>query len=520
MGIRPRAVLAVFRRDFSAYFGSPTGYVFITIFIVVSAALAFDSDTFFANNLADLSALNAVFLWLPIFFIPAIAMGAWAEERKLGTEELLLTLPLRDVEVALGKYFAALGVYTVSLFFALSNTFVLAYLGAPDWGLLFANYLGYWFVGAALLPLALVASTLTSNMTVAFILGTAFCACAMFVGKVADVIPGLDSRAIRDLGVQSHFENFTLGVIALPDVVYFVLLAAVFLFINMIFLGRRHWSGGKDGETMWVHYLARGAAVVVAALALSALAVNWVSSARADTTSQGLNSISPETAKLIEDLPGDKPVYVRAFLSPDPPEAYVKTRQDIIRILRQLDAIAGDRVLVSIENTVPYSEAALEAAERFDIAAAPVAEISDGRMESVEIYMGLAFTCGAKQRVIKFLPNFLPVEYELVSAIRTVARTKRRSVGVLATDMKIYGGFDFTSMPPKQNPAWPIIEELKNKSAFRSVHPWHGTVQWAGGQDICPDTLYEDSVPIGRPQPMAVHEKRAVHRSPRKKKRT
>ena len=471
MGIRPRAVLAVFRRDFGAYFGSPTGYVFITIFIVVSAALAFDSDAFFANNLADLSALNAVFIWLPIFFIPAIAMGAWAEERKLGTEELLLTLPLRDVEVVLGKYLATLGVYTISLIFALCNTLVLAYLGDPDWGLLFANYLGYWFVGAALLPLALAASSLTSNMTVAFILGTVFCACAMFIGAVADVIPGLDSRAIRDLGVQSHFENFVLGVISLPDVVYFVLVAAVFLYVNMILIGRRHWSGGKDGPKMWAHYLVRGVAVVVVALALSVLAVNWVASARADTTSEGLNSLSPETAKLIADLPGDKPVYVRAFLSPDPPESYVRTRQDVVRILRQIDAIGGARILVSIQETVPYSETALEASERFDITAAPVSEIKEGRMESAEIYMGLAFTCGPRQRVIKFLPNFLPVEYELVSAIRTVARAKRRTIGVLNTDVKVYGGFDFTSMPPRQNPAWPIIEELKKQYDVVQAQP-------------------------------------------------
>ncbi|HUV40112.1 MAG TPA: ABC-2 transporter permease, partial [Planctomycetota bacterium] len=168
MSIRPRAVGAVFRRNFSAYFGSPTGYVFITIFIVAGAYLAFSTAGFFAVNLADLSSLNALFHWLLILFIPAITMGAWADEQRLGTDELLFTLPLRDVEIVLGKFLAAAGVYTVALLFALSHAFVLAWLGDPDWGLITANYVGYWVMGSTLITVGLVASALTSHVTVAF----------------------------------------------------------------------------------------------------------------------------------------------------------------------------------------------------------------------------------------------------------------------------------------------------------------------------------------------------------------
>ncbi|MGE5757106.1 MAG: Gldg family protein [Planctomycetaceae bacterium] len=464
---RPHVIGAVFQRNFFSYFSNPAGYVFITLFVLISAYVAFWQPVFFSNNLANLDTLNVRMPYLLLFFIPAITMSIWAEERRLGTDELLFTLPAHDVDVVLGKYLAALGIYTVALAFSLSHVVILAWLGSPDLGVMFSTYLGYWLMGAMLLAVGMVASLLSSNVTVAFILGAVFSAVPVFLWLVGT--PG--ERGLRyqfeELSIPEQFHDFGAGVVPLAGVVYFLSFAAAMLYVNMVLLGRRHWAGGERSRMRWVHSVVRVAAVLVALASLNVLVERL--GLRADMTAERLHTLSPETLALLKQIPKDRPVLIQAYYSPEVPREYVETKSDLIGLLKEYAAKGGDRIRLNLVEAELYSPAARDAERRFGIEPHRVLSIDEARQGSAEIFLGVAFTAGVEEVVIPFFDRGLPVEYELTRSIRTVSRSGRKKVGILNTDAKLMGGFDFRSM--NSNPEWSIVTELKKQYDVSSVAP-------------------------------------------------
>jgi ABC-2 type transport system permease protein len=489
---RPHVIWAVFKRNFLSYFSNPAGYVFITLFVFISSCVAFWQDVFFTNNLANLDQLNQYMPYLLLFFVPAITMSSWADERRQGTDELLLTLPAHDLDVVLGKYLAALGIYSVALVFCLSHVVILHLLGEPDYGVLLATYLGYWLMGALLIAVGMVASLLSANVTVAFILGALFCAGPIFLGMIgspsaeyllrnrgmqflATTFLGASGpqagdevvRLVENWSVPAQFQDFGTGVITFSGLLYFLGGAAAMLYLNMVLLGRRHWAGGEASRGRWLHSAIRFAAVILALFSLDILVGRL--GVRADTSAEQLHTLSRESRDLVRQVPDDRAVLIQAFYSPEVPREFVETKADVLGLLKEYASRSGGRIELNLVPTELYSDEAREAEKQFGIQPRRVLTVTQGKQIVTEIFLGVAFTSGLEEVVIPFFDRGMPVEYELTRSIRVVSRTGRKKVGILNTDAKMLGGFDMRSF--SQNPEWQVVTELKKQYEVSSVAP-------------------------------------------------
>jgi len=184
-------------------------------------------------------------------------------------------------------------------------------------------------------------------------------------------------------------------------------------------------------------------------------------SARIDVTAERLHSLSDETRDLLGQLDSERPVYIQAYVSSEVPRQFVQTRANLLGFLKEIDAVGGDRVQLIIHDTEPFTDEAHEAREKFSITAVEIPEVGSGQSNVHRVFMGVAFTCGGGEDVIPFFDRGLPTEYELARSIRVVADKQRKRVGVLTTQMKIFGGFDFNSF--QSSPEWSVVGELSKQ---------------------------------------------------------
>ena len=460
--MRSHVIRAVFWRNLASYFSGVIGYLFIVVFVVACAAAAF-SPRFFTNNLATLDQLSEYFPLLLLFIVPAVTMTSWAEEKRQGTDELLFTLPARDFEVLLGKYLAVLAVYTIALAFSGFNLFVLEWYAEPDWGLLFTTYFGYWLAGGALLAAGMFASVLTNSVTVAFVLGVAIGAIPVFVGKLSIAHP-----IFASLSLPEQMKEYSLGLIPLTSLVYFVSLTAFLLYLNEVFISKRHWSGGKEGPTMWVQYVVRAVSVAVALISLNVLVVKMSEAfpLNLDLTTEKLFTLSPSTRDLIGKISNERPVTIQAFISADVPREQVSIQKRLKGLLRQYDREGGARLEVRFVDVTPFTPEA-EEARLLGVQGFQVPTDEDGRRGVQEVFMGVVISSPVDEVVVPLFEAGTSIEYELTRSIRTVANEKRLTVGMLTTDAKVAGGFDMSNF--RQLPEWRIQTELKKQYKVEQV---------------------------------------------------
>ncbi|HEB54365.1 MAG TPA: hypothetical protein ENI87_14020 [bacterium] len=460
--MNPNVVRAVWMRDLRSWFGNPAGYVFIVLFVALAGVALMFSPQFFTNNLANLDTLNAWFPLLAILFVSVSTMNIWASERANGTQELLFTLPGSDLDLHLGKFLSAMSVYTISLLFMLAMPITLMFLGNPDWGQLFANYVGYWLFGVMLVAVSMVGSQLTQNGTVALLLSLLLCVVVVFFGTV--VHWAFDARDWVTNGPIGQFRLFAGGEIPFSGIVLYLGLTVTFFYLGLLLLARRSWRRGSEP----VHGTLRFASYAVITFALTVIGVQVLP--RIDATVEGIHSLSDETAKLLGELDPQRPVLIKAFVSEEVPEQFVQQKKLLLNLLDQFDSLGGAAVQKEVIMPEPYSPQARAAERNYGIQSqtVPIA-LPGGGSARVQMYLGFAVISGTNEVVTPFIGPAVPLEYELMRSIRTVANAERRKVGILKTDVELFGGFDMQTF--QQKPRWAIAQELEQQYEIVNVDP-------------------------------------------------
>ena len=235
-------VIGVYKRELKGYFNSPIAYIFLVVFLLTASWLFFRG--YFLYGQADLRPFFSLLPWMFLFFVPAVSMRLWAEERKQGTAELLLTLPVKDEEIILGKYLAGLTLVTLAVFLEFPLVILTARLGDLDPGPVIGGFLGSIFLGGAYLAIGLFLSSITSNQIVAFILGVVVSFALFIVGEslVLVTAPPAIAPFLRNLGLGAHFDSIGRGVIDTRDVIYYLSVIAFFLYLNRLTLRERRWA--------------------------------------------------------------------------------------------------------------------------------------------------------------------------------------------------------------------------------------------------------------------------------------
>lgn len=213
-------IFAIFKREMKSYFNSPVAYIIVTIFLLI-AGWFFSAGLFLVNE-ASIRNIMGIVPLIFILFIPAISMRTISEEKKSGTIELILTMPVKESELILGKFFASLALLSIALVFTWAYVLTVAILGDPDGGPIFAGYLGLFLMGAAYLSFGIFASSMTENQIVAFIVGFAIIFVFFILDKVLVFAPLSMAGVLEYLSIDYHFNNILRGVIDTRDVIYYL----------------------------------------------------------------------------------------------------------------------------------------------------------------------------------------------------------------------------------------------------------------------------------------------------------
>ena len=459
-----RNALTVFKREFKSYFDSPVAYVFLTAFLALVGFLTFGVARFYEARQADLTAFFFWHPWVYLLLIPAATMGTWADERRNGTIEQLLTLPLTVWEALAGKFLAAWAFIGIALALTFPVALTAGYLGSPDWGTVVCGYLGSLLLAGAASAIGVFASSLSRSSVVGFVISLVMVFLLLIIGF--DPVTGAVAAwgvpmglvdGLAGCSLLTHFEALRRGVVDLADVGYYLGVIVFFLAAaKTVTDGRRGASKGAIGLVL-VAVIAVAADVVLAKLPL-----------RADLTAERLYTLSEGSRAVLGQL--DKDVTLKYFVSSsaaEMPMALKTYATQVENLLEEYDRAAGGALAIEKFDPKPDSDA--EAwAQRYGVEPQSVNPFGS------PIYFGLVAVCGDKEETLGTLTprTEATLEYDITRLVTRVAWPERPVVGVMTSVEGVLAKADPRMMQMRRPPqGWAAFGELAKDYDVREVPP-------------------------------------------------
>ena len=459
-----RNALTVFKREFKSYFDSPVAYVFLTAFLALVGFLTFGVARFYEARQADLTAFFFWHPWVYLLLIPAATMGTWADERRNGTIEQLLTLPLTVWEALAGKFLAAWAFIGIALALTFPVALTAGYLGSPDWGTVVCGYLGSLLLAGAASAIGVFASSLSRSSVVGFVISLVMVFLLLIIGfdpvtgaVAAWGVPMCLVDGLAGCSLLTHFEALRRGVVDLADVGYYLGVIVFFLAAaKTVTDGRRGASKGAIGLVL-VAVIAVAADVVLAKLPL-----------RADLTAERLYTLSEGSRAVLGQL--DKDVTLKYFVSSsaaEMPMALKTYATQVENLLEEYDRAAGGALAIEKFDPKPDSDAE-EWAQRYGVEPQSVNPFGS------PIYFGLVAVCGDKEETLGTLTprTEATLEYDITRLVTRVAWPERPVVGVMTSVEGVLAKADPRMMQMRRPPqGWAAFGELAKDYDVREVPP-------------------------------------------------
>ena len=383
-------IWTIARKELRGYFNSAVAVIFLAAFLAVTLYTFFWREHFFARGLAD---VRPLFEWLPkllIILVAALAMRLWADERRAGTLEVLLTLPVPRWKLVAGKFVAGMLLIAIGLLLTFGLPVSISMMGNLDWGPVIGGYLAALLLSAAYLAIGMCVSAATDNQIVAFV-GTAI------VCGVAYAVGDLGGDLARAIGTGTRFESVARGVLDLRDLAYYGGIVVAGVAVNVLLLGRLSWSRGPRARDRRIGTLIAVGLVIGNAIALN-LWLSQVHRARIDLTQDGTYSLSDSTKRILGSL--DEKMLIRGYFSEKTHPKLAPLIPQIRDLLEEYRVAGGGKLRVEMIDPTENDDAKREAKERFDINPTPLRFATTTEKSIVDAYFAIAIAYGDQHEVI------------------------------------------------------------------------------------------------------------------------